>query len=114
MKSFRKLRIHAAQCLIRFVNLLSDFFSSYALCVTNIARVHKRNAEPLNDLIQILKDLSNDLYIAGLSLAYGIRICLNPLAALCSSKSINVSACTCLDKINHLARINLVLAESLT
>ena len=114
MKSFRKLRIHSAQRLIRFVNLLSDFFSGYALCVTNVTRVHKRNAEPLNDLIKILEDLSNDLYVAGLSLAYGIRISLYPLAALCSSQSINVSACTCLDKVNDLTGINLVLAESLT
>lgn len=114
MKSFRKLRIHSAQRLIRFVNLLSDFFSGYALCVTNVTRVHKRNAEPLNDLIKILEDLSNDLYVAGLSLAYGIRISLYPLAALRSSQSINVSACTCLNKVNDLTGINLVLAESLT
>lgn len=114
MKSFRKLRIHTAQCLIRLVNLLSNFFRSYALRITNVTRVHKRNAEPLNDLIKILEDLSNDLYVARLSLAYGIRISLNPLAALCSSQSINVSACTCLDKVNDLTGINLVLAESLT
>lgn len=57
--------------------------------------------------------MSNDLYVAGLSLAYGIRICLNPLAALCSSQSINVSTCTCLNEINDLTGINLVLAESL-
>ena len=58
--------------------------------------------------------MSNDLNIAGLSLAYGIRICLYPLAALCGSQSINVSACTCLDKINDLTGINLVLAEGFT
>lgn len=113
MQSFRKLRIHAAQSLIRFINLLSDFFSGYTLCITNITRVHKRDTKTLNNLIQILEDLSNDLNIAGLSLAYGIRISLYPLAALSGSQSINVSTCSRLDKVNYLARINLVLTESL-
>lgn len=111
MQSFRKLRIHSAQGLVRFIDLLSDFFSGYSLCITNITRVHKRDTETLNNLIKILEDLSNDLNIAGLSLAYGIRIGLYPLAALSGSQSINVSACTCLNKVNDLAGINLVLAE---
>lgn len=113
MQSFRKLRIHAAQSLVSLVNLLSDFFSGYTLCITNITRVHKRDTETLNNLIKILEDLSNDLNIAGLSLTYGIRISLYPLAALSGSQSINVSTCSRLDKVNYLARINLVLAESL-
>lgn len=114
MQSFRKLRIHTAQGLISFIDLLSDFFSGYTLCITNITRVHKRDTETLNNLIQILKDLSNDLNIAGLSLAYGIGISLYPLAALSGSQSINVSTCSRLDKVYYLTRINLVLAESLT